>query len=78
MNGFIYLMYVRKFLVQGLPIYKIGKTEDIIARYKQYPKGSVLIYSCYTDDISKTENEIKKQFSHNFVKHDNFVTESFV
>lgn len=36
MNGIIYLMYIREFLIQDIPVYKVGRTEDIIDRYKQY------------------------------------------
>lgn len=77
MNGIIYLVYVREFLLQGLPIYKIGKTEDICSRIKQYPKGSILIYSCYSDNIKKSEDEIIKLFSTKFRQRKDIGTESF-
>lgn len=77
MNGIIYLIYVREFLLQNIPIYKIGKTEDICARLKQYPKGSVLIYSCYSDNIKKSEDEIIELFSTKFKQRKDIGTESF-
>lgn len=77
MNGIIYLIYIREFLLQNIPIYKIGKTEDICARIKQYPKGSVLVYSCYSDDIKKSENEIIELFASKFKQRRDIGTESF-
>lgn len=61
-NGYIYLIYIREYLLQGLPIYKIGLTTDLIERLRQYPKGSMYIYTCYCENISITENHIKKIF----------------
>lgn len=77
MNGIIYLVYVREFLLQSIPIYKIGKTEDICTRLKQYPKGSILIYSCYSDNIKKSEDEIIELFSIKFKQRRDIGTESF-
>lgn len=77
MNGIIYLIYVREFLLQNIPIYKIGKTEDICSRIKQYPKGSVLVYSCYSDNIKKSEDEIIELFSTKFKQRRDIGTESF-
>lgn len=77
MNGIIYLIYVREFLLQDIPIYKIGRTEDIIERYKQYPKGSILVYSCYSDDIIRDENSIKKIFTEKFLKRSDIGVEYF-
>lgn len=66
MNGWIYLFYLREFLQQNLPIYKIGQTTDITARIKQYPKGTIIVYACYNDDVVTTENKIIKNFCVNF------------
>lgn len=43
-EGYIYLIHVREFKIQGKPIYKIGRTNDIIRRFSQYPKNSDLLF----------------------------------
>lgn len=76
-NGYIYLIYIREYLLQGLPIYKIGMTADLVERLRQYPKGSMYIYTCYCENISITENRIKKIFIDLFYQKRNLGVEYF-
>lgn len=43
-SGYIYVLKEREFIRVNEPVYKVGCTEDIFKRTKQYPKGSQLLY----------------------------------
>ncbi len=58
MRGYIYIAKVRESIRIGEYVYKVGKTGDIFRRIKQYPKGTVLLYTIYTEDITESENKI--------------------
>jgi len=53
-DGYIYLIQEREFIKTNEDVYKIGKTRQKgISRFKQYPKGSDLLYhrACCNCDI---------------------------
>lgn len=60
-GGYIYIIHVREFKNAGQNIFKIGRTIDIHKRFKQYPKGSQLIYTCLVEhNIVHTETAVKQ------------------
>ncbi len=40
--GEVYVVQVREFVLQRLPVYKVGRSFDAVERLKHYPKGSKL------------------------------------
>ncbi len=60
MSGYIYIIKLREHIKTNESIYKIGRTKDINKRFPQYPKGSLLIYCIYTQNIIETESIIIK------------------
>lgn len=41
------------------------------------PPNSILVYSCYSDDIIRDENKIKKVFAEKFLKRSDLGVEYF-
>lgn len=67
MPQYIYLLQEREFIKTHEPIYKVGMTkQDNHARFKQYPKGSVLLFQMICTDCSNTEKQILKSFRKQF------------
>ena len=65
----IYLLQTREFIQLKQPVYKIGRTNQLIEnRFKQYPKGSQLLHSniCYNSVNTETIllRYFKEQFKH--------------
>jgi hypothetical protein len=56
MKGYIYIIHVREFI--NTNIYKVGRTIEIFKRFKQYPKGSLLLFSCKVNNCVTTERAI--------------------
>jgi len=59
--GYIYIIQEREFVNTNENVYKIGRTENIIRRFSDYPKGSKLFLSFLVSDMYEIENEIKEQ-----------------
>lgn len=64
MQGFIYLLCEREFA--GQDVYKIGMTENILKRMRQYPKSSQLLLALYTDDVNLHEKFLINKFGMDF------------
>lgn len=58
-SGYIYIIKTRECIRMKENIYKIGRTEDIIQRMKQYSKGSKLIYTVFTDNVIAKEGKLR-------------------
>jgi hypothetical protein len=56
--GYIYLIVEREFVRSGEPVFKAGRAANVIARFKQYPKGSQLISVSFCTNMLQTENEV--------------------
>jgi hypothetical protein len=77
-GGYIYIIHVREFMNAGQNVFKIGRTIDIHKRFKQYPKGSQLIYTCLVDhDILRTERAVMKSLKHHCIQRKDIGTEYF-
>ena len=58
-NEYIYLLYLREFINSNQYIYKIGKTKQIDnKRFKQYPKGTIMLYQGICLNCDKMEKEL--------------------
>jgi uncharacterized C2H2 Zn-finger protein len=66
----IYILREREFLATGELLYKVGRTRDVMQRFKQYPKGSQLNFVMYVseDNILGAEKIILCAFRDTF-KH---------
>lgn len=65
--GFIYLIYLREFINTNKDIYKIGCCEDMEQRKRQYPKGSILLFSRFTTNYMEIETKIKEMFKEKYI-----------
>lgn len=55
MSGHLYLLREREFINNDMNIVKAGRTQNIINRFKQYPKGSELLFIWKCDDTVEAE-----------------------
>lgn len=56
-EGYLYIIIEREFIRMKEKIYKVGCTNDIIRRYKQYPKKSKIIYTIIHKDYKEIEKK---------------------
>lgn len=63
--GYLYIIKTRESIRMNEDIYKIGCTSDIIRRYKQYPKGSKIIYTIINNDYKNVEKKWIKILNNN-------------
>lgn len=56
-EGYLYIIIEREFIRIDEKIYKIGCTNNIIRRYKQYPKDSKIIYAIIHDKYKNIEKK---------------------
>ncbi|MBA42865.1 MAG: hypothetical protein CMF62_02510 [Magnetococcales bacterium] len=63
----IYLIKEREFIKTDENIFKLGKTtQKKNKRFYSYPKGSILYFQIYSDNISKIEKKLIELFKKNF------------
>ena len=75
---YIYLVYVREFKIRGEPIYKIGRsTQENLNRFKQYPKGSLLLLLLACKDCVSTERALLAKFKTKYTQCTEYGTEYF-
>jgi hypothetical protein len=77
MSEFIYIVYLREFINNERNIFKIGRTENIIQRISNYPKGSKIIFMMPCSEIKKCESEIIRIFIKKYNQMKEFRTEYF-
>ena len=80
MNGaqYLYLLQEREFVNSGKPIYKLGMTkQENLTRFKQYPKGSLLIMQIICNDCTILEMEVIKLFTDRFILRKDIGNEYF-
>lgn len=58
--GYLYVLREREFIQANVPVFKIGRTGNIHARFKQYPKGSELLWCQVVDDPVEAEAQLKQ------------------
>lgn len=55
--GFLYIIQEREFINTGEDVFKIGCTQDLIKRFKQYPKGSIIKFSIMYSNYKMLEKK---------------------
>lgn len=66
--GFIYLVQLREHIIRSENVYKVGRTGDVMTRFKQYPNGSALLFTCQVDDQVACEAEAVSALRAEFVQ----------
>jgi hypothetical protein len=64
---YIYLLMEREFLKYGEDVFRIGRSENLEHRMKQYPNGSAMLMACRVRDDKMAEKAIQKAFEADFV-----------
>jgi hypothetical protein len=66
-EGYIYLLQEREFINSNKNIYKIGKSKQTnLKRFKQYPKGSKLLFQIFCNDCDTFEKDLILLFIKNY------------
>lgn len=58
-GAYVYVLREREFRRLSEPVYKIGRTGDLIERMKAYPNGSAMIMALRVSDAKAAEDAIK-------------------
>jgi len=75
---YIYLVYVREFKIRGETVYKLGRsTQENLSRYKQYPKGSLLLLLLACKDCVNVERSLIDKFKNKYTQCTEYGTEYF-
>ena len=75
---YVYLIQEREFVQSEKPIFKIGKTIQLnFSRFKQYPKGSIMIHHSTCFNCNTCEREIIQLFKTNYKQRLDIGTEYF-
>jgi hypothetical protein len=77
MSGVIYLIWIREFINKDEHIYKLGRTENIVNRVKNYPKDSLLLCSIYCNNEKNMEKILLNKFSIEFKNRTDIGSEYF-
>ena len=63
----VYMVKEREFTKTNEEVIKVGySNQEDFKRFKQYPKGSLLLFHVYTDNGKLCETEILKEFKTKF------------
>jgi len=77
MSGHIYLLCEREFIASGEPIYKLGRTKNVVTRFSQYPKGSEFWAFHRVDQVNETEYHLLKLFREIYIQRTDIGREYF-
>jgi hypothetical protein len=78
MLNYIYLLKLREFVKTNENIYKIGMTtQNNFKRFRQYPKGSILLYQTICSDCKNIETQLIKKFKSSFIQRKDIGNEYF-
>lgn len=76
--NYIYLLIEREFINSGENVYKIGRTtQQNDARFRQYPKGSVLLFQSICSECCSIEKKILTIFCKEFKQRKDIGIEYF-
>jgi hypothetical protein len=77
-SHYVYLLQEREFIKTNEPIYKVGMTtKEQFTRFKQYPKGSVLLFQMICADCVQIERDVLIQMKDLFTSETNIGREYF-
>ena len=68
-SGFAYIIREREFLRMNENVFKVGKCEDIVKRFKNYPNGSELVKYYKTSDRHAFEKLFLMELKNSNIKH---------
>jgi len=75
---YLYLIQEREFKNSKQNIYKVGMTKkENLVRFKQYPKGSILLFQIICSNCNKMEKDVLKKFKKIFTQKKDIGTEYF-
>jgi hypothetical protein len=75
---YVYLIQEREFVQSGKPVFKIGKSKQLnFERFKQYPKGSVMIHQSACINCDECEKEIILFFRKKYTQRNDIGAEYF-
>jgi hypothetical protein len=78
MTQYIYLLIEREFIKTKENIYKVGMTKkENHERFKQYPKGSVLLFQMICCDCKRIESKVINLLKQNFKQRKDIGNEYF-
>lgn len=63
----IYIIYMREFILKNKNIYKIGRSNDIENKLRNYPKGSRIMFATSCNNSIKYEKDLIKIFKTKFI-----------
>ena len=76
--NYIYLLQEREFIKTSESVFKVGMTQQINhERFRQYPKGSVLLFQIKCKNCRISEKQILTAFKLNFIQRKDIGTEYF-
>lgn len=76
--GFIYLIHLREFINQNLPVYKIGRTYQLNGkRFNSYPKDSIVLLHLKCNDSIRQEKALINIFKDQFIHRKDIGNEYF-
>ena len=64
----IYLIHTREFIITNKEIYKIGQSNNMETRVRNYPNGSNLLLSIISKNSIQCEKDLIKQFKIKFTQ----------
>ena len=73
----IYLIHVREFAKSKDPIYKIGRSCNLENRIRNYPNGSIVLFTMKCKDSIKCETYLIKLFKEKFIQKTYYGSEYF-
>jgi hypothetical protein len=76
----MYLLQEREFARAGRPVYKVGRTDrDVFERFKEYPKGSTMMYCerVQRASVRRIEAEVLRRFRGRFRARQDVGAETF-
>ena len=76
--SYVYLLQEREFVNSKEKVFKVGKTRQLnFERFRQYPKGSVILLYSECNDCDVSEKRILSVFRRRFIKRTDIGSEYF-
>ena len=73
----VYLLHTREFISTNVPIFKLGRSNHLDNRVKQYPNGSKILLMIACKHSKFCENNLKKLFKSKFIQKSYYGSEYF-
>ena len=73
----IYFIHTRELISSKEPIYKLGRSNNLECRVRNYPKGSNVLFTMNCKNSIKCEKHLIKLFKEKFIQKKDYGTEYF-